>query len=107
MMRREPVNPAAEAYRAAQQWYEREHQGCSHCRQRHCVFHTVWGTRVEYACYLCDYCVSYDEETGCYYAVQGRSPLGELPLFDETVPSLVTGLTNDPALPQRDSSLSG
>jgi hypothetical protein len=99
-MRRDSQVSKGEVYRAARRCYEEEHQGCTHCGQQHCVFRSAWGTRVEYACYLCDFCVCHDEQAGRYYVSQGPSPIGELPLLDDSVASLLPDLSNDPALPR-------
>jgi hypothetical protein len=100
-MRRDSELSRSEVYRAARRSYDEEHQACPHCRRQHCVFRSVWGTRVEYACSLCDFCVCHDAATGRYYVSQGHSPIGELPLFDASAATLLPDQFNDPAVPDR------
>jgi hypothetical protein len=58
-------------YHEAERWYAEEHQGCPHCRGRHCVFHSIWGRRREYYCSACDFSACHDVTTGLFMASLG------------------------------------
>jgi hypothetical protein len=61
----------AEWFHAAVHSYEADHQGCTHCRNRHCVFRSRWGERIEYYCSACDFSTSHDRATDRYYTALG------------------------------------
>jgi hypothetical protein len=60
-----------EWFQQAVRSYEEEHQACAHCRNRHCVFRSCWGKRIEYYCSACDFSASHDGATARYYATLG------------------------------------
>jgi hypothetical protein len=61
----------AEWFHAAVRSYDEEHQGCAHCRNRHCVFRSRWGDRIEYYCSACDFSTSHDRAADRFYAAMG------------------------------------
>lgn len=63
-MQRSQEQSASEWFAEASRWHVVEHQGCPHCRVRHCVFRSQWGTRVEYQCTACDFSAAQDTQTG-------------------------------------------
>jgi hypothetical protein len=77
----------AEWYEAAEQWHVEQHQGCPCCCDRHCVFRSEWGERVEYHCTACDFSTSRDRRTGrCFTATDAArerpsTVLDDLPLY--------------------------
>jgi hypothetical protein len=66
----EERSPAA-LYKDAAHRYVEGHQACAWCGERHCVFETQHGARLEYSCNRCDFYVCYDLETGQYHATPG------------------------------------
>jgi hypothetical protein len=58
-------------FQEAVRWYVEEHQACAHCRNRHCVFRSRWGDRIEYYCSACDFSASHDGATNRFYATTG------------------------------------
>jgi hypothetical protein len=63
----------ADWFRAAMDCYVVEHQGCPCCRERHCVFRSFWGKRIEYYCSVCEFSVCLDAATGaCYFTAGDR-----------------------------------
>jgi len=63
-MHRSTDRTPAEWFAEARRWFLEEHQGCPRCRARHCVFRSLWGTRVEYHCTECDFSTAQDGQTG-------------------------------------------
>ena len=63
-MHRNKERSASEWFAEAKRWHVEEHQGCPRCRERHCVFRSQWGARVEYQCTECDFSAAHDFQTG-------------------------------------------
>jgi hypothetical protein len=64
--------PAVEWFEEAVRCYAEEHQGCASCGERHCVFRSWCGQRVDYYCHACDFSVCHDVVTGNYFAALGE-----------------------------------
>jgi hypothetical protein len=54
--------------------YLEQHQGCPCCGARHCVFRSLWGTRVEYYCTACDFSAACDAASRYCTATCGDCP---------------------------------
>ena len=50
-------------FEEAARCYVEGHQACPWCGERHCVFRSEWGGRVEYHCSACDFSARRDEQT--------------------------------------------
>jgi hypothetical protein len=72
-----------EWFHEAVRYYSEEHQGCAHCGNRHCVFRSRWGERVEYYCSACDFSACHDARTGRYFAATGDGRQLAESLLDE------------------------
>jgi len=63
---------ASDWFQAAVRWYHEEHQACPRCKDRHCVFRSRWGARLEYHCTICDFSAARDEATGEAAVILGQ-----------------------------------
>jgi hypothetical protein len=65
---------AIEWFEEAVRCYVEEHQGCASCSERHCVFRSYHGHRIEFYCHVCDFSVGHDTISGAYFAAPGEGP---------------------------------
>ncbi len=74
----------AQWFEEAVRWYVDAHQGCPCCGERHCVYRSAWGSRIEYYCTACDFSACLDEQTGRHYAAPGDGSERPAGIFNHT-----------------------